>query len=181
MPDEGDETQMNETGRPAAVAQLGPEYDAFLFAPVGAERNGMALSMLSALARLNIDPWQEAAELTRMPRDAANRRLTSLIVALPDAPSTGSQVGMVADRLIALLPRRDLVSIASRATFSGPISVPNFPSVARRIAITLLLMASVLCVQRAMVNLKPRADADITQAHASNPTVSPITPSGPGN
>jgi len=172
---------MNETGRAASVIQLGPEYDAFLFAPVGAERNGMALSMLSALARLDIDPWQEAAELTRMPRDAANLRLTSLIATLPDTPATGTQIGTIADRLIALLPRRDVASAASRATFPFPIAVADFQSLARKIAITLLLMAGVLCAQRVMVNLQPRADAETIQASASRPAVAPIVPSGPGN
>jgi hypothetical protein len=36
------------------------EFGAFLFASIGEESNGMALSVISALARLGIDPWQEA-------------------------------------------------------------------------------------------------------------------------
>jgi hypothetical protein len=43
-------------------AQLGPEFENFLFAPIGEDSNGMVLSVLSALARLDIDPWQEAAK-----------------------------------------------------------------------------------------------------------------------
>jgi len=30
---------------------------------IGADRNGTGLSVLSALARLNVDPWQEATSL----------------------------------------------------------------------------------------------------------------------
>ena len=36
-------------------------YNDFLFATVCEEANGMQLSVLSALARLNLDPWEEAA------------------------------------------------------------------------------------------------------------------------
>jgi hypothetical protein len=53
--------------RSAMTALLGPEFDAFLYAPVDEEGNGVLLSVLSALARLDVDPWREAAELARMP------------------------------------------------------------------------------------------------------------------
>jgi hypothetical protein len=43
----------------ASVSVLGTEFDDFLFAPIGEDRNDMPLSVLSALARLDIDPWQE--------------------------------------------------------------------------------------------------------------------------
>ena len=38
-------------------------FDPFLFAAIGEEQNGMLLSVLSALARLDLDPWYEAASL----------------------------------------------------------------------------------------------------------------------
>jgi hypothetical protein len=40
----------------ASISQLGSKFDAFLFAPVGNDKNEMVLSVLSALARLNVDP-----------------------------------------------------------------------------------------------------------------------------
>ena len=52
--------------RSATAFSLGPEFDPFLFAPIGAEPNGMPLSVLSALARIGADPWQEAARLTAL-------------------------------------------------------------------------------------------------------------------
>jgi hypothetical protein len=79
------------------------EFDAFLFAPIGEERNGMALSVLSAIARLDVDPWREAASLKRLPVRAAIERLTQLLASLPNnqpipvAPDTIT-------RLIGLLP-----------------------------------------------------------------------------
>ena len=39
----------------------------------------MALSVLSAFARRNVDPWQEAARLSQLPRDVATGELCSLI------------------------------------------------------------------------------------------------------
>jgi hypothetical protein len=41
----------------AALSPLiGPEFDEFLGAPISEDRNGTTLSVLSALARLDVDP-----------------------------------------------------------------------------------------------------------------------------
>jgi hypothetical protein len=89
----------------AALAPLiGPEFDKFLYASIGEGRNGTMLSVLSALARLDVDPWQEAASLGRMPREAATERLTALIAALPDEPTADVPARTIAADLIALLP-----------------------------------------------------------------------------
>jgi hypothetical protein len=90
----------------ALGALLGPEFDDFLFAPVGDDGNGMLLSVISALVRLDIDPWLEAAKLAQMPGEVATKRLASLIAALPDRASVHLDSGTIATRLIALLPRR---------------------------------------------------------------------------
>ena len=70
--------------RSASVSVLGTGFDDFLFAPIVEDRNDMPLSVLSALARLDIDPWQEADKLARLPGETATQRLASLIAALPD-------------------------------------------------------------------------------------------------
>ena len=167
--------------RSVAAVQLGSEFNAFLFAPVGNEKNGMMLTVLSALARLDLDPWREASELARMPRAAANQRLTSLIAALPDAPSTRSQPDTIADRLIALLPRGDSASVGACAKLLGADAVPNSRRVARVLAINLLLLAGMLCAQSVLASLKPPAGADIIQVPASSTALPPISPSGPGH
>jgi hypothetical protein len=87
-----------------AVSTLGNEFDAFLFAPVGESRNGMVVSVVSALACLDVDPWAEAASLARLPRDAATRRLTALIASLPERPFPNLDLGTIAAGLIARLP-----------------------------------------------------------------------------
>ena len=81
---------------------IGAEFDKFLGAPIGEGRNGTPLSVLSALARLDVDPWQEAASLARMPTDAAAARLTALLVALPDAPTKDVPAKTIAADLVAL-------------------------------------------------------------------------------
>ena len=93
----------------SAVSMFGrkSEFDPFLHAPVGEERNGMLLSVLSALARLDVDPWQEAATLTKMPAPDATLRLTSLLLSLPSDAATMLAPSTVL-RLIALLPKEPL-------------------------------------------------------------------------
>jgi hypothetical protein len=81
----------------------GSEYDDFLLASMGEDRNGLPLNVLSALARLDIDPWEEAARLARLPLDAATLKLTSLITALPVGSSARANPETTAHRLVALL------------------------------------------------------------------------------
>jgi hypothetical protein len=107
---------MAEVTRSAPVSALAVEFDDFLFAPIGEERNGMLLSVVSVLARLDIDPWQEAANLAELPKTTATRRLASLIASLPERPSTNLDPGTVAARLIARLPRRIGVNVRSAET-----------------------------------------------------------------
>src|SRR5580704_513892 len=90
----------------AALSPLiGPEFDQFLGASIGEDRNGTGLSVLSALARLDVDPWQEATSLARMPSAAAAARLTALIEGLPEEPAGVIPAKTTAADLVALLPR----------------------------------------------------------------------------
>ena len=91
------------------------KFARFLYAPVGEERNGMLLSVLSALARLDVDPWQEAATLTKMPAQDATLRLASLLSTLPSDAVTLLAPSTVL-RLIALLPQEPASDRRSRET-----------------------------------------------------------------
>ena len=42
------------------------DFDEFLYAPIGADASGNPVTLLSALARLDMDPWEEAANLARL-------------------------------------------------------------------------------------------------------------------
>ncbi len=138
----------------AMTPLLGPEFDTFLFAPVDEEGKGAFLSVVSALARLDVDPWREAAELAGMPREAANQRLTSLIAALPDAPEARLAAATIAGRLIKLLPRGKPSPGASREKVlrADPMPVPH--RTRNLILINLLVMAGLLGAQWALSNLQ---------------------------
>jgi hypothetical protein len=60
-----------------------PEFDAFLSAPVGEDADGVGLTVMSALARIGLDPWSEAARLSDLPRDAAVEALAVTLGKLP--------------------------------------------------------------------------------------------------
>ena len=91
------------------------EYGAFLFASIGEESNGMALSVVSALARLDFDPWQEAARLTDLPKHLAAEALGRLIGQLPDGRWNRSDSATIAAGLVELLPRPGPSSRPGRA------------------------------------------------------------------
>jgi hypothetical protein len=105
---------------------IGSDFDAFLSAQIGEERNGMTLSVISALARLGLDPWQEAAQLDSLPDVKATERMASLIAALPDAPAAHGNSGTIAAHLIALLPRRSVSSTAPRKTLLNADEATQF-------------------------------------------------------
>jgi hypothetical protein len=124
----------------ATVLSARSEFDAFLFAHIGEEKNGMLLSVLSALARLDLDPWREAAELARMPQQTARERLTFLIEALPNQPPTRPEPETVSTRLIALLPPAASPSVASSNKLPRGVSTLNYRAVLYVILVNLVLM-----------------------------------------
>jgi hypothetical protein len=104
----------------ASTSVLPPQFDDFLFAQIGEDGNGMLLSVISALARLDLDPWQEAANLAQLPRATAARRLASLIAKLPGLPLAQRDIAAAAARLITRLPRLAGSPVAATKTLLGP-------------------------------------------------------------
>src|SRR6202142_441689 len=90
----------------ARMSVPGSEFNDFLFAPIGEDKNGMLVSVLSGLARSNVDPWQEAAKLAQLPGEIATKELAALIGALPDRAVSYLDPRAIATRLIVLLPRK---------------------------------------------------------------------------
>jgi hypothetical protein len=80
---------------------LSSAYDGFLYAAVAEDADGMPLSVVSALARANMDPWIEAARLSSMPIGAAETSLAETLHL--DAQRNA---GTVAAQLISHLPRK---------------------------------------------------------------------------
>lgn len=87
-----------------ASPRLEPKFNSFLFAAIGEDRHGMPLTVLSALARSDIDPWEEAAALASLPEEAAIERLAGLISPPQDGPSALLDPATIAARLVLLLP-----------------------------------------------------------------------------
>jgi hypothetical protein len=89
---------------PRAYAPMFPEFDAFLFASVGEEVDGVPLSVLSALVRLGLDPREEAARLAHLTREAAVDQLAKMIARLYDQRWSASEVWRIASGLVERLP-----------------------------------------------------------------------------
>jgi hypothetical protein len=159
---------------PASTFGLGTEFDAFLFAPTGAERNGMPLSVVSLLARMDLDPWQEAASLAALPAETAARKLAAWLEALPESIPKQADTSTTAARLIALLPRRPAaVTRSSAAAVGAVLATPPRALVSTILfAIYMILMVG---AQIAFLRREPPALADTVHAPAS-PTVPSETP-----
>ena len=86
-------------------APLRPDLDPFLFAVVGGGRNGIPLSTISALTRLDLAPWDEAGRLAGLAKGDAVEQLTGLLLRLP-GPSRplAEEVRQIAVALIDVLP-----------------------------------------------------------------------------
>ena len=125
----------------------------------------MPLSVLSALARLDIDPWQEADKLARLPRETATQRLASLIAALPEGPSAHLDPGAIAARLIALLPRRARSNIPSRETLLSVSAVTNLRAIIYLIFIYVILASFMLGAEWIAASRQPPARVD--RAHVT--------------
>lgn len=83
-----------------------PAFERFLCATVGADRRATDVTVLSMLARLNVDPWGEASELATMSDGPARRRLDVLMARFTDVPALASNRGKIISRLLSLLPRK---------------------------------------------------------------------------
>ena len=93
------------TANPRPALNVTSAYDAFLFAPIDNEPGGMPLSVLSALARMNVDPWEEAARLAALSTSDAERILVSMLNLLPGQRESSPETEILAARLVALLPK----------------------------------------------------------------------------
>jgi hypothetical protein len=79
-------------------------FNPFLYASVGDDADGMSLSLLSAFARQDVDPWEQAAALSRLPAESAHVQLVAMLGALPRHASLADR-NVIAGRLIPLLPK----------------------------------------------------------------------------
>jgi hypothetical protein len=97
------------------------EFNAFLFASIGEDKAGFQLTVLSAMTRLGLDAWSEAARLANLPSEVAAQALTKTIASLPEGNWKISDAATIAARLVASLPPRG-VPLASLAQGSGKLT-----------------------------------------------------------
>jgi hypothetical protein len=105
----------SDVSRSDALSPLISEFNAFLFASVGEENGGTTLTVLSAFARLGLDPSQESARLGKLVPGAATQRLTAIVSGLPNGQWMPSDAGAIAMRLVELLPPRRAVGTPAHA------------------------------------------------------------------
>jgi hypothetical protein len=84
----------------------GPEFDKFLF----------------AVARLNLDPWQEAHTLATLSVEAAAKRLASSLDTLLDQPLRQGNSAATVLRLLGLLPPRVAHSAETTVASLGAVA-----------------------------------------------------------
>lgn len=155
--------------KPASVFLPRSEFDTFLFAPIGEGSNGMTLSVLSMLARTGADPWQQAAELARLPGGAATAKLASLIAAQPDYADAHRDPATTAARVIALLPRHIAAGVAPLKSTLGSAKSQLGSAKSQTIVITLIFVAVLLGCGWMWANLEaPRHAVDQPPAPLSS-------------
>ena len=95
-----------EMAAPRIQLARDPAFDRFLGANVGEDGRGVNVTVLSMLARLGVDPWEEASTLAGMADNPAQKRLGSLMSRFKDVPSSISSTDQSVSDILAYLPRQ---------------------------------------------------------------------------
>ena len=160
--------------RSAPISTPGSEFNDFLFAPIGEDRNGMLVSVLSGLARSDLDPWQEAAKLARLPGEDATKELAALIVALPDGAASPSDSRTIAVRLVALLPRSLGFNSLPQKTPKGAWEVMNSRPWWIYVAFMCLVLGSQFLIANHQFPEKSGNEAGKATSNISSPVALPV-------
>lgn len=147
------------------------DLNRFLFAEIGVENSGMPLSVVSALARLDLDPWQEAGRLAKLPRPIAANELARVIAGLPTGLWPMSDATPIAVRLVALLPGQ----CATPVLASRPIT-PERGTLLVVAVITMAILAAIATHKPATVKPASCVAASLEPAPANRIQVSPNQP-----
>ena len=146
-----------------AKSSLGSEFDAFLFAPLGEDRNGLSVSVVSLLARMNLDPWQEAGDLATLPAEAAATRLACSLDTLTDPILRQASSRTMVLGLLALLPRR---TAAATPTQGAGLAVAS-PDSRGRIAAIIVIMSAIALLGSQIFTAHRSAPNQAAPAHGS--------------
>jgi len=146
------------------VAFMGTEFNNFLFATAAEDGNGVAVTVLSALARLDLDPWDEAAKLRDLPKDSAVQRLAGVIA--PLSAATPAEARKTAARLLGLLPGATATLIPAKISSARLPDIAHLRSI---LAFLLVFMAVMLSLQFLMHYAVPPAHSIAPLAHVTQP------------
>jgi len=135
------------------------DLNRFLFAEIGVEASGMPLSVLSILARLDVDPWQEAGRLASLPRSAAIDILARMIATTPASSWSYPDSTSIASRLVGLLPAHENSPVATPS--HAPASAAPWTGEHWAVVLTVLgfVFAGLLLNVVGQTGARPRNDA----------------------
>ena len=123
---------------------LRPDLDRFLFATVGDEVDGVPLSVISALVRLGLDPWEEAGRLSSLNTREAAEQLARLIAELPGICRPLGEAREIADGLVGRLPKHDPGRTAPEVQIRTHYRAPKLPKLFQFWIACFVLAAAVL-------------------------------------
>jgi hypothetical protein len=135
------EREMTESG---IQLRRDPAFQRFLGASVGKDANGTKVTVLSMLARLGVDPWDEAADLSAMPEGPAGHKLEALIARFRDVPTLVADRGRIASDLVAFLPRPPTAATVRPGGATARPALPRFGAPLYWIIVTILFLGWVV-------------------------------------
>jgi hypothetical protein len=137
------------------------EYNPFLFAAIGEDKAGMPLTVLTALTRLGIDPWQEAGRLSDLPRETAAVALAATIATLPEGDWKATESGAIAARLVAWLPGRSASAVPSAKAARVSAKAAHVGGAEMKQGLTTGLFWGVLAVALLLLTLYMQGDNNL--------------------
>jgi hypothetical protein len=88
----------------ASINSYNVQFHSFLYAVILEEESGASLTMLSLLARHDVDPWEEAAKYARSPGPATVAELSQFLSGVMSNSYSLARVRTEAVMLLSLLP-----------------------------------------------------------------------------
>ena len=148
------------------------DFDDFLYAPIREDRSGLPLSVVSALARLDVDPWEEAARLAAMSGEAATQRLGQLIASLPAQPPIEPECRSIAARLVALLPQQPVLAATLPRDGTRIDTVPKSSALTYAVYYV-IFMLFILMSQWLVESRQPPVPGEVSMPSSITPPVAP--------
>jgi hypothetical protein len=123
------------------LRQTATPLDRFLHASVGNDGNGNPVTVLSAFARMGLDPWEEAADLSKLTQEKARLRLGGRLDRFQGVEASGS--GATVQRLLDLLPPPASHLVRGGVTSASSVGPLGFAPILAIVSALLLLVQAV--------------------------------------